>query len=115
MGTVYELPSITETTPGGIEGVHVSTSRKLGTGAKSLTLTVNYRLTSDPESEILKERYIHVDLATVLKYGGTPGQWEAVRDASADPSDVDDLIEEMCLREWGLALLWACWHGVIGA
>lgn len=111
MGTKYALPGITEDSPTHVEGVRLWLRPTELTGDPChVNLIVIYW---DGATELAR-RLVEVWEGKVLANGGTHEEWETVRACADNPSDIDDVVENMTETTWGKSILWGCWRGIQG-
>jgi hypothetical protein len=111
MGTKYALPTSTAEMPTHVEGlVHASVPRLPDLTVKEIPIIMRY-WDGTTELDTLLVR-LHKD--KVINNGGTEANWNTLVGLAANPTDTDDVVEELINTAWGQKILWGVWYSAIG-
>jgi hypothetical protein len=111
MGVKFALPPSTADSPTHVDGMELfRVPIESEPGTQGLRLRARYW---DGATE-LGERLVDLYESKIVKYGGTPSNWAALKALAGNPSDFDDVAEALKDATWGADILWACWYGMIG-
>ena len=113
MGTKYAMPASTADMPTLVEGLKVWSEPDDGDLDGPITHVFVAVLYWDGAAA-LESHLIDLYCEKVTSNGGTTGNWDSLVALAANPSDLDDVVQEMKNTGWGGRVQWGNWYSIIG-